>query len=77
MPGEVARDGTGSLAQTADGRYRRALALCLAAAPHDAHAALAILSDEKVRMDMTVQQMVFRASTGELVVRDPRRPDAP
>lgn len=72
MPGEVATDGSGSLAQTADGRYRRALYLCLADAPKDAAAALTILADEKVRMDMTVQQMVFRAATGEIVVRDPK-----
>jgi predicted choloylglycine hydrolase len=76
MPGEVAMDGSGSLAQTADGRYRRALSLCLAHAPKDATAALAILADDKVGMDMTVQQMVFRAATGEAVVRDPKERSA-
>lgn len=72
MPGEVSKRGEGTLALTADGRYQRALALCLQRAPRDAREAIAILADEKVRMDMTVQQMFLRAATGELVAVDPK-----
>lgn len=69
MPGEVATHADGTLALTADTRYRRAQALCRARPPRSADEALAVLSDPGVRMDMTVQQMSFRAATGELVVQ--------
>ncbi|MBN8611072.1 MAG: hypothetical protein J0L92_10835 [Deltaproteobacteria bacterium] len=72
MPGEVSKRGDGTLALTADGRYQRALALCLQQTPRDAREAFAILADAKVRMDMTVQQMFLRAATGELVAVDPK-----
>ncbi len=73
MPDQLATS-TGELARTADGRYARAHELLCAGPPRDADSALALLSDPRVRMDMTVQQMVFRARTGLLAMRDPRRP---
>ncbi len=72
MPGEVSERSDGTLAMTADGRYQRAHALCRQHTPRDASECLTVLADDRVRMDMTVQQMFMRAATGELVVVDPK-----
>ena len=49
---------------TACGRYDRVLELVAAQVPQNAEECLDYLSDPAVRMRITVQQMVFQASTG-------------
>jgi hypothetical protein len=52
-------------------RFERASELVRNAPPQTAEACFGYLSDPEVRMNMTVQQMVFRAATGEHWVRVP------
>ena len=59
------------LATTSCGRFDRAGELLAAAAPVTPEEALLVLDDPAVRMDITVQQMIFRAATGEVSVRVP------
>lgn len=63
--------GAGELAATACGRFDRASALIDQVL--DVDAALAVLSDPAVRMDMTVQQMAFNVRNGLLRARAPHR----
>jgi hypothetical protein len=53
-------------------RFDRIEALISAARPRDAEGCLRYLSDPEVQMGITVQQMVFRAATGEYWVRLPQ-----
>ena len=55
----------GTLKGTSCGRFDRVAALVQGGRPKDPLECLRYLSDPDVRMDMTVQQMVFRASTGD------------
>ena len=71
MPGE-APEHAGELQRTADSRFLRAHQLTHWKRPTSPEACLEILSDPKVRMDMTVQQMFMHAASGTLVVKDPR-----
>jgi len=71
MPGEVP-EHVGELARTADARFLRAHQLTHWKRPMTPSACFEILSDAKVRMDMTVQQMFMHAASGTLDVRDPR-----
>jgi predicted choloylglycine hydrolase len=57
------------LQETACGRFDRATELVRAARPVDAGACMGILGDDKVRMSITVQQMVMSPRTGELQVQ--------
>ncbi|MAQ15808.1 MAG: hypothetical protein CMN30_13560 [Sandaracinus sp.] len=68
---DVATVERSELQATACARYDRALAQALRTVPSDAEAAFAILTDERVKMAITVQHMVMRAATGELHVRLP------
>jgi len=56
------------LQETACRRFDRATELLEQGLPLDAAACLRILADPAVRMSITVQQMVMRPKTGELVV---------
>lgn len=56
------------LQATSNGRYNRINSL-LKATPKDFETCLAFLSDTQVKMNMTVQQMVFQASSGDYVWR--------
>jgi len=62
-------DGVTGLVGTSCGRFDRASALVAATHPRTPEACFAILRDEGVRMEITVQSMVFRAATGDLIVR--------
>ncbi len=57
------------LQATACGRYNRISALVASQIPKDAEHCLNYLSDDSVRMGITVQQMVFQASSGLCVAR--------
>ena len=57
------------LQTTACRRYDRVSALVASRVPQDADHCLNYLSDATVRMGITVQQMVFQASTGMCLVR--------
>ena len=59
----------GELAATSCGRYDRATALLQAARPSTPEECLRILDDPGVRMEITVQQMVFQAAAGTLDYR--------
>jgi hypothetical protein len=61
----------GRLHETACGRFDRAAELLGRTLPRDPPACLRILGDPAVRMAITVQQMVMRPRTGELVVQIP------
>jgi hypothetical protein len=52
-------------------RLERVGALISGRRPRDSNDCFQYLSDPAVRMQMTVQQMVFRAATGEYWMRDP------
>ena len=60
-----------ALHATACGRFDRATHLLREGLPSNAASCLGILGDAAVCMSMTVQQMVMRPSTGELVVAIP------
>jgi hypothetical protein len=59
------------LMQTSCGRYDRIAELLLADPPKDLERCIAHLCDDRVMMGITVQQMAFRASSGEYLVRVP------
>ncbi len=63
------RTPTSDLQATACSRYDRVSALVSSRVPQDASQCLNYLSDPGVRMEITVQQMVFQASTGLCQVR--------
>jgi acid ceramidase len=60
----------GDLAATSCGRRERIEALVRAQVPLDAASCLAYLSDESVKMQITMQQMVFCAATGDYATAD-------
>jgi len=57
-------------------RFQRMEALVNNRRPQDSEDCFRYLSDPEVRMNMTVQQMVFRAATGEHWIRFPHPTDA-
>jgi len=57
------------LLETACGRFDRVLELLGQGRPQDSAACLRVLTDPAVQMSITVQQMVMRPRTGELVVQ--------
>ncbi len=63
------RNVESELVSTACRRYDRVSELVSAFVPTDAEHCLTLLSDKAVRMGITVQQMVFQASSGLCVVR--------
>lgn len=63
------RNVESELQSTACRRYDRVSELVSTLAPTDAAQCLTYLSDTKVRMGITVQQMVFQASSGLCLVR--------
>lgn len=71
---EGSGDGaSGVLQSTSCDRYDRATERVASAPPIDAGACFDILSDPRIRMDMTVQQMVLCPTTGDVQVRLPAR----
>lgn len=64
-------DGSGDLLSTSCGRFDRASSLVARYESLNPESCFAVLNDEAVRMGITVQQMVFRAATAEMVVRRP------
>jgi acid ceramidase len=62
---------TSELLATSCGRYQRVDAMCHKQLPQSPDACFAYLSDPNVQMQITVQQMVFRAATGEWWVQIP------
>jgi len=61
---------TGNLLQeTSCGRHDRALELLRVQPPKNTNDCIKILSDEKIQMQITVQQMVFNNVTGEIKAR--------
>lgn len=68
---ELGGSSTSELHQTSCDRFDRALYLASDSPPDNAHACFAILGDAKVKMAITVQQMVMQPSTGLLEVRLP------
>lgn len=65
--------GPDDLLLTSCSRFDRASALVACHRSLTPDDCLAVLSDEAVRMGITVQQMVFRAASAEMVVRRPPR----
>ncbi|MBM3769597.1 MAG: hypothetical protein FJW32_29840 [Acidobacteria bacterium] len=61
--------GWGQAQATACGRFDRICELVNARRPLDAEECLGYLSDDGVRMTITMQQMVLQAATGMAVVR--------
>lgn len=59
-------NGESILQSTSCGRYDRAQELLSQGLPKNTEACFSILKDEKVMMGITVQQMVFENSTGEV-----------
>jgi len=59
------------LQETACSRFDRATALLRQALPRDPATCLQILGDPAIQMSITVQQMVMRPRTGELIVQIP------
>jgi acid ceramidase len=69
-------DGTASeLLATSCTRLERVESLIRNGRPHDPETCFSYLSDPGVQMKITVQQMVFKASTGEVWARLPGAPD--
>lgn len=62
----------GELTTTSCARFDRAAKLARERRPTTAGECMGILSDKQVKMGITVQHMVMRAATGELVVELPR-----
>ena len=67
----TAAQQTSELIQTSCGRNERIAELLEAEPPADLEQCIAYLGDRDVMMQITVQQMAFRASTGELLVHVP------
>jgi len=67
---------TSELLATSCHRFQRVEALVRHQRPDNPEACFRYLSDSAVKMQITVQQMVFRAATGEYWIRLPR-PDGP
>lgn len=63
---EVNSDNQNVLRDTSCGRYDQAQLLLKQKTPKDATACFAILDNEQVKMNITVQQMVFNARLGEV-----------
>lgn len=59
------------LMQTSCGRYDRIAELLVADPPQDLERCITHLCDDRVMMGITVQQMAFRARTGDYLVRVP------
>ncbi|WP_461302522.1 C45 family autoproteolytic acyltransferase/hydolase [Aureisphaera sp.] len=57
------------LQETSCGRQNRALELLSRKNPENRDGCFAILNDDEIRMDITMQQMVFAVSEGEIYVR--------
>lgn len=66
LDGGVSALGEGVLAETTCGRYEAVREFVGRSVPGNAEECFRILNDAEVRMDITVQQMVFRAATGEV-----------
>ena len=64
-------EGGGAIVATSCGRYERIAELLETDPPRTFDHALAHLSDDGVRMAITVQQMAFRAATGEMKLAIP------
>lgn len=62
-------ESTTELAATSCGRYDQALQMIQGDRPQSAEACFRVLNDESVRMGITVQQMAFSASQGQVIVR--------
>lgn len=62
------------LQETACGRFERTVEVLRRGVPRDSSACLRVLRDPAIQMSITVQQMVMRPRTGELVVEIPARP---
>jgi acid ceramidase len=69
--GAEAAGSASDLLATSCSRFRRVESLIGAAAPNSPEACFRYLSDPAVRMQITVQQMVFRAATGDYWVKLP------
>lgn len=65
-----------ALLDTTCDRYTRAQERAQLERPGDAAKALAVLSDDEIRMEITVQQVVMSAREGLLAVRAPGKRDA-
>jgi acid ceramidase len=63
---------TSELLATSCGRFQRVEALLRNERPADPEHCFTYLSDPAVQIQITVQQMVFRAATGEFWIRRPR-----
>lgn len=59
---------TNILQETSCGRYDRAIELLTQKIPSSSSECLSILKDEKVKMSITVQQMIFNNCTGDIVL---------
>lgn len=66
---EVDSDNQNVLKDTSCGRYEQAQFLIEQSPPKDAAACFDVLNDKEVKMTITVQQMVFNARLGKVVVR--------
>lgn len=62
-----AASGSNDLLASACGRFERAMERAIHERPVDVGGCFAILGDPRVRMDMTIQRMVFQPSTGTIV----------
>ena len=63
------------LIATSCNRFRRVETLVCSERPQNPDDCFAVLADPAVKMNITVQQMVFRASTGNHWIRLPREPN--
>lgn len=68
---------TSELLATSCHRFRRMDTLISHQLPLDPEACFSYLNDPEVKMQITVQQMVFRAATGEYWIRLPQSVNAP
>jgi acid ceramidase len=64
-------DATSELLATSCGRFQRVQSLLSDEAPRSPESCFDYLSDPRAQLQMTVQQMVFRAATGEYWLRFP------
>ncbi|MEN7549428.1 C45 family autoproteolytic acyltransferase/hydrolase [Rapidithrix thailandica] len=64
----VLTDDSSLLQATSCGRYDRAIELLQRAKPESAGECLHLLQDDKVQMEITVQQMVFNNKTGDVTL---------
>ena len=70
LDAKIGKTASGNpLLETACSRFDRVLELLGTSLPQDSPACLGVLGDPAVQMSITVQQMVMRPRTGELVVQ--------